>query len=211
MNFYEYSYPKQSSLSSFTTRESNSSKTKNENMVLNFQEFYPKPNKINKYPKPLPNQVPQKQQQINFKNMNFSQLSQIKKQKNTRFNNRNVRLPGVKRESQLKNKKCKACFLKHYKEDKSYVKFHVFPENLLNLNIFEKDIHRTFNKEEDYDSDDNVKINGVKTCMDDLEEAFQYIKNKGEKAFVNYNLYMPDKKCKWIKFTDNLPAEPNKK
>lgn len=208
MNFQEYSYPKQSSLSTLSTSESNSSGSKSE--LLNFQSHNQRNNKNNQHPEKAQNKVQPINQQTNFKGMNFDQLYKVKEQHSNRFNNRNEQHPGVKREPQIKNKKFPAHYVKKFKEDSSICNFKFYPECLLGLNVFEGDIHKDFNKEEDYESDKEGIIRGAKKCINDLEEAFQYIKDKRERAFVNYNIYMKDKMRKWIKLTNNLPDVSNK-
>ena len=75
----------------------------------------------------------------------------------------------------------------YYKNGKS-TKFNLFREKDLNLDNLGKNI-KTFETEEDYDSDDNTIKEGMNKVKEDLIEALRILKLKSLTEISNYKKY----------------------
>ena len=78
----------------------------------------------------------------------------------------------------------------YYEKNGKAEKFVLYIDKALGLNVYENIIKtRTYNPEEDYDSDDNIILDGKKKVDEDLFEAIEITKKNKFKNVCNYQRY----------------------
>ena len=85
----------------------------------------------------------------------------------------------------------------YYKNGKGF-KFNLFKEREIGLNGWDKKIN-ILESEEDYDSDDNIILDGKGKTKDDIIEAMRLFKNNKFKEIQNYSKYCKYNKIKQIR------------
>ena len=78
----------------------------------------------------------------------------------------------------------------YYEENGKAEKFDLYIDKALGLNIYENIINtRTYNPEEDFESDNLIVLNGMKQVDEDLLEAIEIVKKNKFKNVCNYQRY----------------------